>query len=204
MVCGIGPAAVSGQDARAMDRPAISGHAIDADLRRELLDMQQVDQQARRTILQNPADVRARNELIVIDRGHTARMKAIVQEHGWPGTSLVGDDGASAAWLLVQHADLDPKFQKQCLALLEAAVRRGDAEAKHWAYLLDRVRVSQNRSQVYGTQFRQSDDGGPVPQPIENAQHVDDRRKSVGLEPLAEYTRQLRELYRPIPGPGGK
>jgi hypothetical protein len=27
-----------------------------------------------------------------------------VTEHGWPGRSLVGEDGAEHAWCLVQHA----------------------------------------------------------------------------------------------------
>lgn len=32
---------------------------------------------------------------------------------GRPGKSLMGDDGANAAWPLVQHAGSDPVFQRQ-------------------------------------------------------------------------------------------
>ncbi len=38
------------------------------------------------------------------------RMREIVARVGWPGRRMVGDDGASAAWLLVQHSDTDPGF----------------------------------------------------------------------------------------------
>ncbi|MGD2109344.1 MAG: hypothetical protein PVI86_08115, partial [Phycisphaerae bacterium] len=53
------------------------------------------------------------------DRRHTARMKEIVAGHGWPTRTAVGSDGARAAWLLVQHAGLDPGFQRKCLTLME-------------------------------------------------------------------------------------
>ncbi len=41
----------------------------------------------------------------------------------------------------------------QCLLLMEQAVSKGEASAKDYAYLLDRVRMNQGRPQVYGTQF---------------------------------------------------
>jgi hypothetical protein len=35
-----------------------------------------------------------------VDRDNTARLRAIVGRHGWPGHRLVGEAGAHAAWLL--------------------------------------------------------------------------------------------------------
>jgi hypothetical protein len=40
---------------------------------------------------------------------------------------LVGEDGAHAAWLLAQHADRDPAFQRRCLDLLTQAVAGREA-----------------------------------------------------------------------------
>ncbi|MEX1140414.1 MAG: DUF6624 domain-containing protein [Bacteroidota bacterium] len=62
-----------------------------------------------------------------IDRNNTERMKHIVQKVGWPGNSLVGEDGAEVAWLLVQHADQDIQFQKSILPLIEEAAKKGEA-----------------------------------------------------------------------------
>lgn len=133
-------------------------------------------------------------EMQAVDARHTARMKAILREHGWPGRSLVGDDGAHAAWLLVQHADA--AFMSECLPLMEHAALRGEASAKDFAYLLDRVRMNQGKPQVYGTQFTSGPDGNLVLHPIENPEQVDARRRAVGLPSMAEYERKIREVYK--------
>jgi len=56
-----------------------------------------------------------------VDAENAGRLGEIVERHGWPTYSLVGKNGANAAWLLVQHADLSPKFQRRCL---DDALRR--------------------------------------------------------------------------------
>ena len=145
-----------------------------------------------------PADAALGDKLEAIDRKNTARLKEIVDQHGWPGKSLVGAAGAQDAWLLVQHADRDPAFQKRCLELMTPLVAQGEVSAVNVAYLTDRVRVAEGKPQVYGTQFRQAD-GKMEPSPIEDEARVDERRKSVGLPPLAQYRKQLEEVYRKKP-----
>ena len=39
----------------------------------------------------------------------------IIEEFGWPLQSVVGKDGSEAAWLIVQHAVLEPEFQEECI-----------------------------------------------------------------------------------------
>lgn len=103
---------------------------------------------------------------------------------------LVGD-GASAAWLLVQHADDDAAFQERVLELMHGVVERGDADRSELAYLTDRVRVAHGRPQVYGTQF-----GRNVPQPIEDPDQLDARRAAAGLEPFADYAARFETARR--------
>jgi hypothetical protein len=160
-------------------------------LRRELLALVDEDQKARFAFIAKQDDAALKQAMLDIDRKTTARMKAVVAEHGWPGRSLVGEDGAHAAWLLVQHADADLAFQKQCLALIEPLVARGEAGAQDHAYLHDRVAVAEQRPQRFGTQF--GPDGEP--RPIEDEAHVDARRKAVGLGTMAEYRVQMRKMY---------
>ena len=75
--------------------------------------MVQEDQDARKEIFKTPSpDAAALRRLADIDRKNTARMKEIIENKGWPGKSLVGGDGAHAAWLLVQHADREPRVSK--------------------------------------------------------------------------------------------
>ena len=154
--------------------------------------MMEADQELRNQLTGDNAS----NVLLVLrmnaaDMQHAARMKEIVEQVGWPVKTMVGADGAFAAWLLVQHADLDPQFQERCLALMEQALREGEAEAKEVAYLTDRVRVNTGRPQVYGTQFH-TVDGVLVPRPLEDPEHVDERRKHVGLGTMEEYTKTMR------------
>src|SRR5262245_19021741 len=110
--------------------PRGSASRRDSARRRELLAMVDADQRVRQGFgsQMEPEKV---TQMQAVDTKHTARMKAIIAEHGWPGRSLVGDDGAHAAWLLVQHADAS--FMAQSLPLMEHAVSRGEASAKDYA-----------------------------------------------------------------------
>jgi hypothetical protein len=173
--------------------------AIDEELRGELLAMMAEDQ-AVRTGQAPPGDNRTPEELVAamnsVDAANARRMTEILDEFGWPGWSLVGEDGALAAWVLVQHADLDLDLQKRGLALLEAAVAADDASPGDLAYLVDRVRVAEGRPQVYGTQIGAADENGdPTPRtPIEDPENVDARRAAAGLGTLEEYYDEMRRM----------
>lgn len=186
--------------------PAYLKSADDNPLRLELLEMEAEDQVFRFTLLtrqnllrpDSPESNAARallDELHKVDERNTARLKEIVAQHGWPGKSLAGEGGASAAWLLVQHADADPAFQRKCLDLMKPLLVKGEIEKRNFAYLTDRVLIAEGKKQLYGTQFT-SKDGQFVPQPIEDEANVDKRRQEMGLEPLAEYAKQLGQLYQ--------
>ena len=126
-----------------------------------------------------------------MDTGNTRWLADILATRGWPGRSMAGEDGAAAAWLLAQHADLDLGLQRAFLDALRGAVAEGEASPANLAYLEDRVRVSDGRPQLYGTQFTVTD-GEFGPCPIEDRQQLDERRAAAGLEPFAVYEAQIR------------
>jgi hypothetical protein len=156
------------------------------ELREELLRRQELDQTQMREMVGKSVDQRLVDQLHATIHDNTQWLRGAIHEWGWPGRSLVGADGADAAWLLIQHADHDPALQRQCLDLLEAAAATGDASLSNVAYLTDRVVLKERGTQVYGTQFT-SGPNGPEPQPIEDPEHVDERRAAMGLLPLNEY-----------------
>lgn len=129
-------------------------------------------------------------ELSSVDARNTRRLREIVAEIGWPTRSKVGEQAEHLAWLLVQHADRDVPFQRECLTLMEAEPS-DEVCPKHVAYLVDRIRLAEGRQQLYGTQLRMGDDG-LEPAPVDDPAGVDDRRRGVGLEPIAEYVRRSR------------
>jgi hypothetical protein len=151
-------------------------------LRRELLDMMEADQ-AERT---GESDGEG-------DESRAARLRQIIDEHGWPTFDLVGKDGATAAWLVAQHADFAVAFQAEALELMRGALEAEQADATEVAYLEDRVAVNRGQPQRYGTQVRCLG-GRPEPAtPLVDAAAVDARRAEVGLEPLADYYEEIAD-----------
>lgn len=174
------------------------------DLAAELLRRQDEDQRARKALVPcfrqakdrqqvqaSPNEHQATDEVVRIDQDNTQWLKNIVERHGWPGQSLAGQQGAAAAWLLVQHADHDPNFRRRCLDLM-TAMPPGEVVPQHIAYLTDRVLLAEGAPQLYGTQLQQAHG---VYQPCHQAdpQGVDQRRAAVGLQPLADYLRNFRD-----------
>lgn len=179
--CGSEPADEAAPENVATTAASPSPTADAAELRAELLAMLEEDQ-AERT-----GESTANS-----DRARAARLAEIVEEHGWPLMSVVGEDGATATWAIVQHADHDVEFQERMLELMAAAAAAGEADTSQLAFLEDRVAVNQGRPQTYGSQMG-CVDGEAVPAPIADEDGIDARRAEVGLEPLADYLAQFAE-----------
>ena len=167
----------------------------DEALRAELREMFRVDQELRNKWIEEGDDQQLASRVGEVDQQNTARMRQIVDAHGWPGKTLVGEDAAHAAWLLVQHADADREFQKRCLELM-AAAGPDEVRPSDLALLVDRVRVGEHQPQVYGSQFWTDQDGVFGPRPIEDEALVDERRASVGLGTLDEYRKTMAGIYQ--------
>ena len=177
---------------------AESSMGSNPELARELLALRAEDERVREELARDGSLFEGYHPRMqqVHDR-NAARLAEIINEFGWPGRTLVGDEAAEAAWLLLQHAIAQPDFQRRGLELLREAAARGETPAWCAAYLEDRIRVFEGRPQLYGTQFEPDEDGVPAPQPpIEDEAHVDERRLAVGMETLAERTEMMRRWAR--------
>lgn len=119
-------------------------------------------------------------------------LQRIIDARGWPGRSLVGDEGAEAAWLVLQHSIAHPEFQRRCLPLLQAAAGAGEIPASYAAFLEDRICYWEERPQRYGTQFDWDENGELSPLPLQDPDRVDSLRAGVGLGPLSERVQQVR------------
>ena len=131
-------------------------------------------------------------EMQAVHEENAAVLAEIIQERGWPTSAVVGEDGAEAAWLIVQHAIGLPTFQRECLRLLEKAAAIGEIPAWQPAYLIDRMLIFEGKPQVYGTSHDWDEDGIMSPRPIADPASVDERRAAVGLPSLDEETSRLR------------
>jgi hypothetical protein len=129
-----------------------------------------------------------------IDVANMKRLAEIIGSHGWPGLRFAGA-ASQTAFMVLQHADHDS--QRKYLPLVRDAVKRHEAVGSELAMIEDRVRVADGKPQLYGTQLV----GKPLDfAPIEDEAHVDERRRSVGLPPMAEYANMFGLTYAPKTG----
>ena len=131
-------------------------------------------------LLQNPRLAEIIAELRRMNERSAARFQAIVDEHGWPGTSLVGGAGTQAAFFLVSNLFTMPEFQRAMVPVLRQAVTAGEAPGFHLARLEDGVRCMEGRPQKYGTALGWDENAemNPVP-PVEDPEDVDRLRAEI-------------------------
>lgn len=167
---------------------------INNDLLHELKAMIQKDQDARFKMINTENSFESVEEVVQIDQDNLPRLKEMINEFGWPGFQMIGEEGADCVWLLIQHCDQDIEFQRKCLLLLHEAVKKNDAKKTHLAYLLDRVLVNEGKEQIYGTQL-QIRNGCAIPFPLQDPPNLDKRREDMGLCPFDEYLSLIEKVY---------
>lgn len=119
------------------------------------------------------------------DSINEAEVLAIIDKHGWPGTSEVGGRANIAVWLVIQHAPIET--QEKYLPLLKKSVAVGESQGSHLAMLEDRILMRQGKPQVYGSQVLRDEETGKYKlHEIQDPEYVNQRRRSVGLGPLEE------------------
>ncbi len=136
-----------------------------------------------------------------IDQVHNDRLKEIVDHIGWPTRDLVGLKATQAAYMVIQHSSNDIAFQNRCLELMVDLVAQGELPASYVALLTDRIRVFQDQPQVFGTQMEMAmNEFGvmtPTPTvPIEDPEHLDDRRKLMGMPSHLQFTHAIELAYQ--------
>lgn len=120
------------------------------------------------------------------------RLKALIEEKGWPELSAVGEEAAYAAGNVINHADLATR--QRYLPLLEAVCERGEGDWARYAHILDRTELERDNPQVYGTQMELNEETGRYePRPMVDPERVDERRAEKGMEPIDEQLRRFNE-----------
>lgn len=122
---------------------------------------------------------------------HQKRLESILVQYGYPGYSLVGEEGSNNFWVMVQHCDHVPAFQYRVLELLKVEVLHKNADGSNFAYLTDRVNLNAKSKQVYGTQVMYNEIGQAIPRPLMDSLNVNTRRAEVGLEIIEKYLNEL-------------
>lgn len=134
--------------------------------------------------------------MTLYDSLNLGRITAIIDSAGWLGADVIGQKANQALFLVIQHGDAKPEIQAEYLPLMREAVEEGRANTWELALLEDRVRVNHHQPQIYGSQIGWKDDK-PYMQPIEDEEHVNERRAAVRLEPLEKYAERFGLHWAP-------
>lgn len=171
---------------------------MNENLREQLLAMRREDERVRAELAQTGELFDGYHPLMeTVHLENAARLERMITENGWLGKTLVGADGAEAAWLVLQHAISRPDLQRRGLEILRREVERGEIPARQAAHLEDRILYFEGKPQIYGTQFDWNEPGEMAPHEIFEPENIDERRAAVGLSvPYAEVIEEQIEAIK--------
>lgn len=129
---------------------------------------------------------------------HKIKIERLFNRYGFLGFDKVGEEGSNHFWLLTQHSDQYPDFQKKVLKAMDKEVKKGNASGSNYAYLYDRVQVNGGEKQFFGTQvtYQVNKTGRAIlKNGLDDSLNVDNRRGKYGLEPLVEYLNMMTTMH---------
>nr|WP_321228847.1 DUF6624 domain-containing protein [uncultured Psychroserpens sp.] len=127
---------------------------------------------------------------------HEKRLQDIFNKNGFVGFALAGEEGSKNFWLMVQHCDHNPDFQKKVLEKMKIEVGNENADPSNYGLLVDRVNTNTGKPQVYGTQVTYNfNTGQAYPKTLDDSVNVNKRRKSINLDPLEVYLNEMTKMH---------
>jgi len=123
-------------------------------------------------------------------------LEQLVAEKGWPKIGEVGSEAAMAAYLVAMHTN--DGSQKKYLPMIWKSCEEKELPWQRYANIYDRCLYNETKPQKYGTHTRFNEQTRSEElYPLEDETKVDEWRKELGLEPLAEYLAGFNIKYRP-------
>jgi hypothetical protein len=123
-----------------------------------------------------------------------AKIRLILNTYGWPGKSLVGEEGSTALWLVLQRSNKD--LVKLGASHMNRAARNGEADHFQAAVLQDKALIMNGKKQWYGTQLYTNQETGSLEIfPIADESNLNKRRHEMHLEPIENYLSSLKVNY---------
>jgi hypothetical protein len=162
------------------------------DVRAELFKLMALDQEARQAPIRGASEAEkqaAYQHMGEIDAQVQARFFPIFKKYGFPTNSMVGHSGTLAAWVLIQHAIVEPELMNDAAKQATALHERGELPDGPYALLVDRVAcLIEHKPQTYGSfgdRTVQSDPNNPHYCPIEQpVADVNKRRAAIFMAPI--------------------
>ncbi|MBU1014741.1 MAG: hypothetical protein KKG99_17230 [Bacteroidetes bacterium] len=123
-------------------------------------------------------------------------LEALIEKYGWPRIKDVGAEAAMAAYLTIMHSNGD--LQNKYMSTIKQICEEKELPWVRYAYIYDRCSSNNDKPQKYGTHtvYNEKTNSQEL-YPLEDETKVDEWRKEIGLEPLAEYLAKMNIKYEP-------
>jgi tetratricopeptide (TPR) repeat protein len=120
----------------------------------------------------------------------------LIETKGWPKKSIVGQRATDAAFLVIQHSDIEK--QTKYLPVIEKLCKENEASWENYALMFDRIQTSQRKPQKFGSQVHFDKIKNKYELfPLLDETKVDEWRSEVGLSPLADYVSNWGITFTP-------
>jgi len=126
-------------------------------------------------------------QLMAIDKRLLDELLTMIPEEGWFLKSVYGEQASKAAFLIIQHSDL--QNWRRFVPILEPLVARGEVDGQSYGLMYDRLAINEGRPQRYGTQMACKGGKWVIDREnLEDPENADARRAAMGFHgTLAEY-----------------
>lgn len=134
------------------------------------------------------------------DSINLVKIESIIEKHGYPGKSLVGQYQSDVAWAVIQHSG--EEIIGKYLHILKSAADNDELSFTAYALSLDRYLMYNDKPQIYGTQgnkvkLKGIEDLQTIIWPIENPDGVNKLRKKVGFpQTVKKYAKSIGIKYK--------
>jgi hypothetical protein len=171
-----------------------NGSGTNLELQKRLLQMQQEDETFRSTMIKTPENEKEIQPFQeAFDKKLAAELKDIVQKYGWPTIRLVGYEASHAAMRILNHSQ-DRDFQKELVPQLQKMVEQDEIAGFELGLIIDKLLRSEGKPQLFGSQFRVEGEYIAM-EPVEDPEHLDQRRAQYLLPPILEYIKMIEDHY---------
>lgn len=122
--------------------------------------------------------------LVATDKMHAEQLQSILKSYGVPTFDMVGPEAAGHFVTMIQHQS--PQMRELVLPALSADVKVGQADPESYALVYDLSQVDKGKEQRFGERLV-CVSGKFQEAPIEDVEHVDQRRAEIGLMRIELY-----------------
>ena len=130
------------------------------------------------------------DSLAVVDSINLQVMNTTLDDLGFPSYDMVGIDGVEAMFVLLSHQHRHIEVRVKALGLAKVAARELGVANSDVAYLEDQVLQDQGKKQKFGTRIY-LDRGKVKIWPVEDLEHLNERRKAVEMRPIELYAEEI-------------